>query len=96
MASLPRILTVDPNGDAARFVRAALDLAERPVVLVDVPTASDAWEELNRSTYTLLVAALALDNGINGVDLALRTRQKAPDTALIVIGEEDEVSQLDQ
>ncbi len=96
MASLPRILTVDPNGDAARFVRAALDLAERPVVLVDVPTASDAWEELNRSTYTLLVAALALDNGINGVDLALRTRQKAPDTALIVIGEEDEVSQLDE
>ena len=96
MASLPRILTVDPNGDAARFVRAALDLAERPVILVDVPTASDAWEELNRSTYTLLVAALALDNGINGVDLALRTRQKAPDTALIVIGEEDEVSQLDE
>lgn len=96
MASLPRILTVDPNGDAARFVRAALDLAERPVILVDVPTATDAWEELSNSEYHLLVTALALDNGINGVDLALRTRQRMPETGLIVIGEEDEVSQLDE
>lgn len=96
MAALPRILTVDPNGDAARFVRAALDLAERPVILVDVPTAADAWEELSHSPYALLVTALALDNGINGVDLALRTRQKSPATALIIIGEEEEVRQLDE
>jgi len=96
MAALPRILTVDPNGDAARFVRAALDLAERPVILVDVPTASDAWEELSRGDYTMVVAALVLDNGINGVDLALRTHQKLPETALILFGEQDEVSQLNE
>lgn len=96
MASLPRILTVDPNGDAARFVRAALELAERPAILVDVPVAADAWEEITRVPYAMLITALALDNGVNGVDLALRARQKSPETALIVIGEAEEVNLLDE
>ncbi|MBE2269846.1 MAG: hypothetical protein IAE80_16535 [Anaerolinea sp.] len=96
MVALPRILTVDPSGDVARLVRSAIDLAERPVIHVDAPTGADAWEELTRGGYVLLVAALALDNGINGIDLALRTRQRSPETALVLIGDEDEINLLDE
>ena len=41
MASLPRILTVDPSGSIPQQVRSAFDLMDRLVVQIDVPGAED-------------------------------------------------------
>lgn len=85
MVSLPRVITVDPSGDAARYVRAAVELAERPIIQVDVPSGEEAIAELNRGGYQLLVSSLTLDNGTNGIDLAQIARQVNPQSAVILI-----------
>ncbi len=95
MIPLPRIMTVDPSGGAARLVRAAVDLLHRPAMLFDVPSSLDALDETARTSLDVVVVALALDDAMNGVDFAHRIKQARPETSLIVITDEDSAAQLD-
>jgi CheY-like chemotaxis protein len=95
MAPLPRILTVDPTGDVARIVRAAIDLMDRTVIETDVPGGQEALEELKRGGYNLVATALELDAHMKGFELALRVKQAAPDTAVIIMADVSEPEDLD-
>lgn len=90
MASLPRVITVDPAFIVSRLVRAAIDLNDRPVIQVDVPGSMDALEEVSRGGYHVLVTSLRIDKQMHGFELALRVRQSSPETAVIIIADEDD------
>ena len=86
MASIPRVITVDPTWIISRIVRSAIDLTDRAVIQVDVPGAEEALGELTRGAH-LLVTALSIGNGSNGADLARRVRQASPHTPIVVLAD---------
>lgn len=85
MLSIPRIITVDPQATVSRSVRAVVELFDQPVIQIDVPGSLEALEEVRRGGCALLVTAHQLDQHMDGIELAQRVRQTAPDTALIVV-----------
>ncbi|MBL8148251.1 MAG: response regulator transcription factor [Anaerolineae bacterium] len=85
MAPLPRILTVDPSGGAAGIVRAALRLLERPAIQVDVPGGIEAFDEVERGHFRLLISAVQLGDGLSGAELAQRVRQRQPETHIVLL-----------
>lgn len=95
MPSLPRVITVDPTWTIARIVRAALDLLDFAVVQVDVPGGVDALEEARRGGARLVVTAWELNDDVQGLELALRIKQAAPDTAVIILADVDDPEALD-
>ncbi|MBZ0275194.1 MAG: hypothetical protein K8I60_03565 [Anaerolineae bacterium] len=96
MASLPRILTIDPTWTIARVVRAATDLVDRAVIQVDVPGGSDALDEINRGGAKLAITTWELGDDMNGLELALRIKQTLPDTAVIILGDVTDPDDLDE
>ena len=59
MPSVPRIVVVDPAYEVARIVRGALSAcSDRQHILIEVPTAEDALQEVLHS---------AIDSGGDGV-----------------------------
>jgi DNA-binding NarL/FixJ family response regulator len=95
MPSVPRIITVDPTFTLARIVRGATDLLNLPVVQVDAPSGADALEEVQRGGARLVVTAWELYDDIQGLELALRIKQAAPDTAVIILADVDDPEGLD-
>lgn len=85
MAPLPRILTVDPSGSAAGIIRAALRLLERPAIQVDVPGGVEAFDEVERGHFRLLVSAVQLGDGLTGAEFAQRVRQRQPETHIVLL-----------
>jgi CheY-like chemotaxis protein len=96
MASLPRILTVDPTGAVARIVRAAINLIDRSVIQVDVPTGQEALEEVFRGEFRLVVSTLNLGEGMKGFELALRVKQAQPETGMMLLADVHDPEELDQ
>lgn len=95
MASIPRIITVDPQADVSRLVRAAVALLDRPVVQVDVPGSWEALEEIERGGYSLVVTALHIDKQMQGFELALRIGQASPATEVVILAGVDDLEELD-
>lgn len=95
MASLPRIITVDPSGNLARFVRAATDLLDRPVILSDIPSGAGALEEVKQVGCNLLFSSWYVDGEINGPLLAMQTKQASEKTGVVVFSDGDGPSKLD-
>lgn len=85
MAPMPRILTVDPSGDVAAITRAALRLLERPAIQVDVPGGLEAFDEVERGHFRLLIAAVQLGDGLTGAEFAQRVRQRQPETNIVLL-----------
>jgi hypothetical protein len=94
--TLPRILTLDPTGVAARLVHAVIDLTEQTIIQTDVPTVEIALAELERSPYDLVVSALELYHEMDGVTLAMQVQAALPDTRFIVIGGSDVENTFDE
>jgi CheY-like chemotaxis protein len=88
MPSLPRIITVDPTGNVARIVRAAIDLAEYTCRQIDVPTGAEAIEELQIGG-SLMITALRLSD-MNAFELMETARVANPRTAFIIVADEGE------
>lgn len=95
MAPLPRVITVDPTFTLARIMRGAMDLINRPIIQVDVPSGSEALEEAKRGGANLVVTAWELYDDIQGLELALRIKQVSPETAVVILAEEDDPEELD-
>lgn len=96
MAALPRIITVDPTWTIARIVRAAMDLMDRAVIQVDVPGGAEALEELGRGGTHLVITALEIGDEMKGFELALRVKQSAPETGVIILADIDDPESLDE
>lgn len=92
---MPRIITVDPTGSISRIVRSAMELLDLSITQVDVPTAADALEELQRPA-NLVVSSFTLDSEMRGFEFALRVKQKNPDAAVLVIGDVHDPDELDE
>jgi DNA-binding NarL/FixJ family response regulator len=95
MASLPRVITVDPTFTIARIMRGAMDLLNRSIIQVDVPSGADALEEVNRGGARLVITAWELYDDIQGLELALRLKQNSPETAVVILADVDDPEQLD-
>ncbi|NWG15273.1 MAG: response regulator [Chloroflexi bacterium] len=95
MPSLPRVITVDSSWTIARVVRAAVDLLDMTVIQVDVPGGSEALDEIKRGSANLVVTAWELYNDIQGLELALRIKQTSPDTAVIILADQEDPEELD-
>ena len=95
MASLPRVITVDPTFTIARIMRGAMDLLNRSIVQVDVPSGEDALEEAKRGGANLVITAWELYDDIQGLELALRLKQISPETAVVILADVDDPEQLD-
>jgi DNA-binding response OmpR family regulator len=90
MASLPRIITVDPTGNIPQQIRAALDLMDRLIIQIDVPGPNEALDELKRGGINAVIAAWTLGNGMQGWELAGKLKQINKDVAIIVFGDYDD------
>ncbi len=84
---LPRIITVDPTWTIRRIVRGAVDLIDRSIIQVDVPGGNEALDELKRGGAALVITAWELYNDIQGPELALRVKQIAPETAVLMLAD---------
>lgn len=96
MASLPRVITVDPTWTIARIVRSATDLLDLSAIQVDVPGGTEALEEVRRGGANLLITAWELYDDLRGLELALRVKQTSPGTAVIILADIDEPESLDE
>ncbi len=88
MASMPRIITVDPTGAVGRIVRSAMDLVGFPVILSDIPTGTEALEEVNRSGCDLIFSAWELHKEMNGLELAMRVKQVSDEIGIVILGDD--------
>jgi hypothetical protein len=88
MPLVPRIIVVDATRDVVPILRGALALLSRQSILIEVPTADAALEELQRAPTDLVVAAYGLPGKINGIEVAARVNREALDTPVIVLAEE--------
>src|SRR5215510_5559854 len=89
MASLPRIITVDPSGNIKQQISAATDLMDRFVAQIDVPSANYALEEveIQKGKISAVIAAWEAGDGMQGWALAGKIRQIDPDVAIILLGD---------
>lgn len=88
MPSVPRIVVVDPSYDVARIVRGAMILLNRPHIMIEVPTAEDALDEILKVNTALVVTTYHLPGGTHGIELATRLSRDSLGTAVIVLAEE--------
>lgn len=96
MSHLPRVITVDPTFAIARIIRGTTDLLGYPIIQVDVPRGTDALDELNRGGASLIVAAWELHDDIQGLELALRVKQTAAETAIVLVGDVDDPESVEE
>ncbi len=95
MASLPRIVTVDPNNNIPQQIRAAFDLMDRLVVQIDVPGAEEALDEVKRGGCDAVIAAWDLGKQ-KGWELASRIRQVDEDVSIMLLGEDNDTEMDDE
>lgn len=88
MASVPRIVIVDPARDMMPIVRGALALLNRQHIMVDVPSAEDVLDEVRRWPLDLVVTAYRIPGERDGIDLARQITATSPETPVIVLAEE--------
>jgi DNA-binding response OmpR family regulator len=89
MASLPRIITVDPSGNIKQQISAATDLMDRFVAQIDVPSANYALEEMEiqKGKINAVIAAWEAGDGMQGWALAGKLRLIDPNVAIILLGD---------
>lgn len=87
MASLPRILTVDPTGRIPQQVRGAIDLMDRLITQIDVPDGTQALEELKRGKCTAVICAWVTGDQTPGWFLAASINRISPETPVIILAD---------
>lgn len=85
MTSPHRIIAADASPLVPNIVRAALDLVERPAVVIEVRSGEDALQELTRGDIALVVSAFTLADDMRGFELALKANQAEPNTPVIIL-----------
>lgn len=89
MATIPRILALDASDEIGGIIRGAMTLMDRRHILVEVPSADAALDELQNSTVDLFVAAYTLPS-TNGLELAARAIRESAGTPVIILASSDD------
>lgn len=92
--ALPRVITVDPTWTIPRILRSALDLTDRMIIQVDVPSAELALEEV-KAGCDLVLMAFNIDEHTKGFELAIRIHHQNPDVALIILGDVNDPAEFE-
>lgn len=87
MASLPRIITVDPTDTIPQQIRSAFSLMDRLVVQIDVPGPNEALEELERGGIDFVISAWNPGNNMQGWELAAKLKQINNDVQIMLLGD---------
>lgn len=90
MPSSPRVITVDPTWTVARIVRSAMDLIDRAIIQIDVPSGSEALEEVERGGIAVVISDVELSYDMKGFELAMRINRDHPDLPIIILAESDD------
>lgn len=96
MASLPRIITVDPTDSIPQQIRSAFSLMDRLVVQIDVPGPTEALEELKRGGIDFVISAWNPGNGIQGWELAAKLKQIDDNIQIMLMGDYDDTELDDE
>ncbi len=86
---LPRIVVVDPTPTLARIARGVLALLGKAYVLIEVPSAEAALNEVAESRVALVLAVYQLPD-LDGVQFARRVHEAAPTIPIIVLADADD------
>ncbi len=84
-----RILVADSTALTAQIIRAALDLLERPGVVIEAHGGADALQEVQRGGMDLLVSAAVLQD-MRGFELASKANRVAPNLPIIILAGADD------
>ncbi|GAB4511861.1 MAG: hypothetical protein OHK0046_10520 [Anaerolineae bacterium] len=72
-----------------------MELLDLSVTQIDVPSASDALEELDRPA-NLVVSAFDLDANMKGFEFGMRVKNKSRETSVIILGDVNDPAELDE
>lgn len=90
MTAIPRILVVDPGNHLGPLVRAAMAMLDRRYILVEIPTANEALDEVFGTEVDLAVTSYILDGEMSGIEWAERAiRERAGAQIVVVAGHDD-------
>lgn len=89
MTAIPRILVVDPAGRLGMIVRAAMSMLDRRYVLVEVPTASEALDEVFGTEVDLAVTTYTIDKSMTGIEWAERAIRERAGAQIIVVASDE-------
>ncbi len=86
---LPRIVVVDPTPTLARIARGVLALLGKAYVLIEVPSAEAALNEVAEGRVALVLAVYQLPD-LDGVQFCRRVHETAPTVPVIVLADADD------
>ncbi len=84
MADVKQILVVDDHFEMLEFLRSMLELSSREYQVLGVPSAEEAYMELRRVPFDLLITDVRLP-GMSGFELVRRIRPYWPHMPVIMI-----------
>lgn len=84
MADVKRILVVDDHFEMLEFLRSMLELSEQGVEVLGVPSAEEAYLELRRISFDLLITDVRLP-GMSGFELVRRVKNIQSNLPIIMI-----------
>lgn len=79
-----RILLVEDQRQAAEVLRAGLESLDAGFTVINVKSAEDALQALDKGAFDLLIADVMLP-GISGLELMARFRRRNPETKVILV-----------
>lgn len=84
MSEVKQILVVDDHFEMLEFLRSMLELANQEYQVLGVPSAEEAYLELRRMPYDLLITDLRLP-GMSGFELVRQARRWWPTMPVVMI-----------
>lgn len=90
MASVPRIVTVDPTGNAQQQIDAISNLLDRYVRNIPVLFPDDALEEVERGGVDAVIGAWRQADGVQGWELAAKVKETDPNVQVVLLGDFDD------
>lgn len=88
-SALPRILTVDPEGNLAQQIDVMLNLMDRAYRHMEVPDAGAALEEIAISRYDVVISTW--NSGMPGWQLAAEVKKQSAETSVILMADYDDI-----
>jgi hypothetical protein len=90
MTAIPRILVVDPSSHLGPIVRAAMAMLDRRYILVEIPTANEALDEVFGTEVDLAVTSYTLDSNMTGIEWAERAIRERAGAQIVVVAERND------
>ena len=89
------VLIIDDHFESLEFVRSVLQLSNRELHVVCVPSAEEGLLELRLQTFELIITDIRLP-GINGIDLIKRAKRIHSNVPFITISGHDDILSKDE